>query len=100
MVGKGVTSSVGKKLFPIYHIKFQAPCSCILFHIFFYIYIFFFFIKEKYVFAYFFVLMLHIKFQVSNSSGSLFFYNQQHCYIGRVEKGHNLVNISRNSLKS
>ena len=32
------------------------------------------------------VLMLHIKFQVTSSSGSLS-YNQQQCYIGRVEKG-------------
>ena len=34
----------------------------------------------------FFVLMLHIKFQVPSSSRSLV-YNQQQCYIGRVEKG-------------
>ena len=42
----------------------------------------------------FFVLMIHIKIQVPSSSGSLVF-NQQYCYIGRVEKRHNLVDIHK-----
>ena len=41
---------------------------------------------EKNTFSLTFVLMLHIKFQVPSSSGFLVL-QQQHCYIGRVEKG-------------
>ena len=44
-----------------------------------------------------FLLMLYIKFQVPSSSGSLVL---QPTKDKKSKKGHNLVNISRNSLKS
>ena len=48
----------------------------------------------------FFVLMLDIKFQVRSLSGSLVFTANNIARLVESKKGHNLVNISRNSLKS
>ena len=44
----------------------------------------------------------YAKYENRSSSGSqdIVLTRFSHCYNGKVEKGHNLVNISRNSLKS
>ena len=50
--------------------------------------------KKKYVFAYF------LYFQVPSSSGYLVFTTENTAILVETKKGHNLVSISRNSLKS
>ena len=76
-------------------------------------------VQYVYVFAYFFVLMFYIKFQVPSMWFSSFngnkrnngqvrgitvqmFYRIQSkaIFIAKSEKGHNLINILQNSLKS
>ena len=47
-----------------------------------------------------FVLMLHMKFQVPRSSRSSSFTTNNNAILVESKKGHNPVNISRNSLKS
>ena len=56
--------------------------------------------KKKICVRLFFVLMLHIKFQVPSSSRSLVFTTNNNAILVESKKGHNPVNILQNSLKS
>ena len=56
--------------------------------------------KKKNTCSLFFVLMLHIKFQVPSSNRFSSFTTNSNALLVESKKGHSPVNISRNSLKS